>query len=81
MSQLLVRNVEDKIVRALKRRASLHGVSTEEEHRNILREAVMSWPGFKGSLKDMLLSEENSWPVGFEVERSKDINEHRTVEF
>lgn len=40
MAQLLVRNLEDDLVRDLKRRAGEHGVSVEEEHRRILREAL-----------------------------------------
>jgi len=40
MSQLIVRNVAEEIVRALKRRATRHGRSAEAEHREILREAL-----------------------------------------
>ena len=40
MRQLLVRNVGDEIVQALKRRAASHGRSAEAEHRAILREAL-----------------------------------------
>ena len=40
MSQLIVRNVGEEIVRALKRRAARHGRSVEAEHREILRDAV-----------------------------------------
>jgi len=40
MAQLLVRNLEDELVRHLKKRAGEHGVSVEEEHRRILREAL-----------------------------------------
>lgn len=40
MSQLIVRNVAEGIVRALKRRAARHGRSAEAEHREILREAL-----------------------------------------
>ena len=41
MAQLIVRNLEEKLVRKLKNRAGEHGVSTEEEHRRILREALL----------------------------------------
>jgi antitoxin FitA len=41
MAQLLVRNVPDEVVRALKLRAAVNGVSAEEEHRRILAEAMM----------------------------------------
>ncbi|RPJ35588.1 MAG: DNA-binding protein [Verrucomicrobiaceae bacterium] len=40
MPQLLVRNLEEELVRDLKKRAGEHGVSVEEEHRRILREAL-----------------------------------------
>jgi plasmid stability protein len=40
MAQLIVRSVEEKIVTQLKQRAARHGVSMEEEHRRILREAL-----------------------------------------
>lgn len=36
MAQLLVRNVDDKIVQALRVRAKAHGRSTEAEHRALL---------------------------------------------
>lgn len=55
MGQLIVRNIEDEVVRALKRRAAQHGRSAEEEHREILRRALA--PGKKRrSLKDLLLA-------------------------
>jgi plasmid stability protein len=40
MPQLLVRNLEETVVRQLKKRAGEHGVSMEEEHRRILRGAL-----------------------------------------
>lgn len=44
MPQLIVRNLEDAVVRRLKKRAGDHGVSMEEEHRRILREALLGKP-------------------------------------
>jgi plasmid stability protein len=41
MARLTVRNVDEQIVRALKRRAAAHGRSAEAEHREILREALL----------------------------------------
>ncbi|NPU90499.1 MAG: DNA-binding protein [Gammaproteobacteria bacterium] len=41
MANLLVRNVEDEIVTALKARAGQHGISAEEEHRRILQQALL----------------------------------------
>jgi len=40
MPDLLVRGVDDEIVRALKERAGAHGRSAEAEHRAILRAAL-----------------------------------------
>ncbi len=42
MAQLIVRNVDEDLVRRLKRRAAEHGRSTEEEHRQVLRSALRS---------------------------------------
>ena len=41
MANLLVRNLEDEVVDALKARSGVHGVSAEEEHRRILRAALL----------------------------------------
>jgi plasmid stability protein len=54
MAQLLVRGIEKGLVRELKIRAARHGLSAEEEHRQILREALSS-PGSAKSLKELLL--------------------------
>ncbi|HID81318.1 MAG TPA: DNA-binding protein [Chromatiales bacterium] len=43
MANLVVRNIDEKIVRVLKARAGKHGVSAEAEHRKIL-EAVLLKP-------------------------------------
>lgn len=40
MAQLLVRNIPESLAKSLKRRAAEHGVSAEEEHRRILRQAL-----------------------------------------
>ncbi len=40
MAQLIVRKLEDKVVRKLKERAAEYGVSMEEAHRRILRETL-----------------------------------------
>jgi plasmid stability protein len=44
MAQLIVRNLEDTVVRALKEAAGRHGRSAEEEHREILRNALLVAP-------------------------------------
>ena len=55
MPQLIVRKIEEKVVKKLKARAGLHGVSTEEEHRRILREALMGDTAKRPSFKEYLL--------------------------
>jgi plasmid stability protein len=44
MAQLIVRNLETKIVQALKVRAAEHGRSAEAEHREILRKVLRPEP-------------------------------------
>jgi plasmid stability protein len=41
MANLIVRNVEESIVKALKARAGRHGLSAEAEHRKILKQALI----------------------------------------
>lgn len=41
MANLVVRNIDDEVVRALKARAGLHGISAEAEHRRILEKALL----------------------------------------
>lgn len=50
MATLIVRNIDDSIVRALKMRASRNGVSAEAEHRTIL-EQVLLYPPQKSFTK------------------------------
>lgn len=40
MAQLIVRNLDERMVSRLKRRAAEHGVSAEAEHRAILEQAL-----------------------------------------
>lgn len=54
MAQLVVRNVEEKVVRALKLRAAQQGRSAEAEHRELLKAALLK-PAGKG-LKELLES-------------------------
>ena len=48
-STLSVRNLDDELIARLKRRAARHGRSAEAEHREILRQALVSEaePGFE----------------------------------
>jgi len=62
MAQLIVRNLDDKLVEALKLRAAKRGRSTEAEHREILREALVKRPRL--TFKEMLLA----MPAGGEDE-------------
>lgn len=41
MPQLIVRKLEESVVRQLRRRAAAEGVSVEEAHRRVLREALV----------------------------------------
>ncbi|WP_049630375.1 DNA-binding protein [Cellvibrio sp. pealriver] len=54
MANLIVRNVDDAIVQALKARAGLEGISAEAEHRKILERALLR-PA-KKSFADVLRS-------------------------
>ncbi len=53
MAQLMVRRLDDDLVRALKVRAARKGHSAEEEHREILRAALRGERG-RQSLKALL---------------------------
>jgi plasmid stability protein len=54
-NQLIVRNLEEEVVRELKLRAARHGRSAEAEHREILRQALL--PAEKRKpFKDLLLA-------------------------
>jgi hypothetical protein len=56
MPQLIVRNIEDAVVRQLRTRAAVHGVSMEEEHRRLLRSVLLGERETRKSFSDMLLS-------------------------
>ena len=55
MAQLIVRNIDERVVRALKKRAATHGHSAEAEHRALLEQALLgpARPSFKEFLKSM----------------------------
>jgi plasmid stability protein len=57
MAQLVVRNLSDDLVKALKQRAAKHNQSAEQEHREIL-EAALRGPKRK-SLASVLASMPN----------------------
>lgn len=55
MAQLIVRNLDSRIVARLRKRAAEHGRSVEAEHREILREALLPEAG-NADFKEVLLS-------------------------
>ena len=59
MAQLIVRNLDEEIVKRLRRRAAESGRSVEAEHREILREALLKGRPRK-SLKQHLLEMPNA---------------------
>ncbi len=56
MPQLVVRNIEETVVRKLRTRAAREGVSMEEEHRRILREALLGRKKRGATFADYLVS-------------------------
>lgn len=56
MAQLIVRNLDEEIVRRLKLRAAEKGRSAEAEHREILRRALLDAGDEEPSLKELLLA-------------------------
>ena len=58
MAQLIVRNLDEEIVKRLRRKAAESGRSVEAEHREILREALIKGRARK-SLKQHLLDMPN----------------------
>lgn len=74
MPQLIVRRIEEKVVKKLKEQAGQHGVSMEEEHRRILREALLGKARKKLSFKEALLAmpdvgEDKDFERGPQIER------------
>lgn len=55
MNQLIVRQLDPAVVRALRSRAARHGRSAEAEHRDILRQVLLGARPSR-SLKDLLLA-------------------------
>lgn len=55
MPQLILRDIEEEVVRRLKELAGRHGISMEEQHRRLLRESVLgkSKRDFKKALMSM----------------------------
>lgn len=54
MAQLIVRKLEEPVVQRLREEAAKYGVSVEEAHRRVLREALLGSPAvsdFKAHLE------------------------------
>jgi len=67
MAQLMVRNLPDELVRALKRRAAKRNRSAEQEHREILKAALQGTR--RKSLAEALASVPN---VGVDADFARD---------
>jgi len=76
MAQLLVRDLEASVVRKLRLRAAAHGVSAEEEHRRILREALARSEERRPSLIEFLVSLDGEYAP----EEELDITRSREIE-
>lgn len=68
MTDLVVRNIDEELVRALTKRAASNGRSIEEEHLEILRNALLHPP--RRALAEVLASMPNVG-VDADFERSK----------
>ncbi len=73
MAQLVVRNLPDELVRALKQRAAKHDRSAEQEHREILRTALRG-PRRRG-LAEVLAAMPN---VGRDEDFTRTQDDHRS---
>ncbi len=72
MASLVVRDIDDVVVKALKARAGMHGVSAEAEHRKILESALLRPK--KKSFTEVLLSIPNvGEDLDFEREQENSI--------
>ena len=80
MPQLLVRNVDEYVVNKLRRRAVLHGVSAEEEHRRILREVLLQPDERQPTLMEFLLTDHGVVIEGeLEIDRPQGTDGHRDI--
>lgn len=74
MPQLIVRQLEEQVVLKLKAQAGARGVSMEEEHRRILREALLGPPARRPSFKDALIAipnvgDDKDFDRGLQIDR------------
>lgn len=78
MAQLIVRQIEEKVVKKLKQQAGAHGVSMEEEHRRILREALVGSSKKRQSFKEFLrampnVGEDQDFERGPQIDRQVEL--------
>ena len=73
MAQLIVRNIPDELVQALKTRAARHHRSAEQEHREILKAAL--YAPRRRSVAEVLSSMPN---VGRDEDFARAQSDHRT---
>ena len=80
MAELVVRNVEEIVTQRLQQRAAAHGVSAEEEHRRILRGALLGPEVTRGTtdFKEYLLAMPD---VGEDSDFSRVPGDLREVDF
>jgi plasmid stability protein len=74
MPQLLVRNVDRRVVTALRARAASRGRSAEAEHRAILEHALLGAPpekDFKAFLRSMPAAP--NWPLRRSRDRGRPV--------
>lgn len=71
MAQLLVRDLEDAVVQALKQKAAEEGTSVEEAHRRVLSVALLSKKPKKGFKEFLLEMPEGGDDSIFERHRSR----------
>ena len=72
MAQLIVRNIENAVARKLRARAAAAGVSVEEAHRRLLRDALLKG-GLPSGKNFIEYLEMMPAPDGVEFERSRDL--------
>jgi plasmid stability protein len=72
--------VDEFVVKKLRRRAALHGVSAEEEHRRILREALLQPDERQPTLMEFLLADPGvATEVELDIGRSRSTDSYRDL--
>ena len=71
MAQLLVRDLENEVIQALKQRAAREGTSVEETHRRLLREALLKDRPVMSFKEALLLMPDDGDDAAFVRKRKK----------